>query len=161
MATNSSVIPDLATSCGQPREFRESHISSEVKIRAHHKAFAEKVKANYGFTCYICGLTNRDFLVGAHIIPWAERKDIRLDPRNGLRLCALHDRAFEHGYIALTDNYKIIVRENVKNDNVLEKLLSPFQGHSLRLPSVDLPCVEYLRWHGERSYRPNVLSHVD
>src|SRR5215831_2085555 len=32
MATNSSVIPDLATSGGQPREFRESQVFERVTL---------------------------------------------------------------------------------------------------------------------------------
>lgn len=137
----------------QRGDFYAPDVASEIKVRSNQKAFADKVKANYKFACCICGLANRDFLVGAHIIPWAERKDIRLDPRNGLCLCAFHDKAFEHGYISLTDDYRILVREDVSNDDILEHWLSPLRGKRIRLATVYKPCLEYLEWHRKKKYK--------
>lgn len=137
----------------QRGSFYAPDVASEVKVRSRQKAFADKVKVNYKFACCVCGLGNRDFLVGAHIVPWAKRKDIRLDPRNGLCLCAFHDRAFEHGYISLTDDYRLLVREEVSKDNVLEQLLSPLRGRKIRLPTVGKPCLEYLKWHRKNKHK--------
>jgi putative restriction endonuclease len=147
----------------QSESFFAPNTSSVVKVRARQKAFADKVKANYKFACCVCGLANRDFLIGAHIVPWSERKDIRLNPRNGLCLCALHDKAFEHGYLSLTDDYKILIREDVSNDKVLDKLLSPLKGKRIKLPAFDMPWPDFLDWHREnkhikRGVKPNKVA---
>jgi putative restriction endonuclease len=142
----------------QRRDFYAPDITLEVKIRSRQKAFADKVKANYKFACCVCGLANRDFLVGAHIIAWAQRKETRLDPRNGLCLCAFHDKAFEHGYISLTNEYRLLVREDVSRDNILNQLLSPLRGMRIKLPKIDKPCLEYIEWHRKTKYERSTAA---
>ena len=43
-------------------------------------------------------------LVASHIVPWADNKDERLNPANGICLSALYDRAFDKGLIAIDPN---------------------------------------------------------
>ncbi|SUA24417.1 Uncharacterised protein [Neisseria gonorrhoeae] len=49
-----------------------------------------------------------ELLVASHIKPWREDKDNRLNPRNGLCLNALHDKAFDRGLLGIDENFKII-----------------------------------------------------
>ena len=55
-----------------------------VKTRGSaQKAFADKVKNNYGWRCSLTGIRAREFLIASHIVPWSVDQTIRLDPANG------------------------------------------------------------------------------
>lgn len=118
-----------------------------VKIRGSaQKAFADKVKKNYGFRCAITGIETRDFLVAAHIVPWSEDQQIRLDPSNGICLSLLVDRAFERGYLLIDDDHKITIDwERVGKDSSLRLQLERYDGRTLNVPAEDLPKSEYLQ----------------
>lgn len=78
-----------------------------VKVRINQSFFRDTIMAAYNSTCCITGLTNREILIAGHIKPWSVDKKNRLNPRNGLALNALHDKAFETGLITITPEYKI------------------------------------------------------
>ena len=46
-------------------------------------------------------------LTASHIIPWTANVELRADPRNGLSLCALHDRAFDRGLMCVDQNLRL------------------------------------------------------
>jgi putative restriction endonuclease len=117
------------------------------KIRAKQGAFSNTVKTNYGKRCAICSITTSQFLIGSHIIPWSVRKDIRLDPSNGICLCALHDKAFDNGFITIDKNHVVVITQRVKNDTILFALLKECEGKKLRLPKTALPDNQYLEYH--------------
>lgn len=118
-----------------------------VKIRGSaQKAFADKVKKNYGFRCAITGIETRDFLVAAHIVPWSEDQQIRLDPSNGICLSLLVDRAFERGYLLIDESHKISIDwARVGNDSSLRIQLERYDGLRLNVPVEGLPKSEYLQ----------------
>lgn len=118
-----------------------------VKTRGSaQRAFAEAVKINYGFQCAITGMTSRDFLVAAHIVPWAEDQSIRLDPSNGICLSLLMDRAFENGYLIIEDDLTIVVKwKKVGDDSALRSQLEPYDGKKLRTLVHGAPKPEYLQ----------------
>lgn len=124
-----------------------------VKVRAKQQMFSNQVKTNYSNRCAICGISTKDFLIGSHIIPWAKRADIRLDPANGICLCALHDRAFDAGYIALNDDFTIKLSPHVTEDKILNNLLQPIYGFKIDLPKIDKPKIEYLAYHRDHIYK--------
>ena len=66
-----------------------------VRLRVNQSFFRNRVLSAYGFRCCVTGLTNRSLLTASHIVPWAKDAKNRLNPRNGLCLNALHDRAFD------------------------------------------------------------------
>lgn len=110
------------------------------------KAFADVVKANYGYCCAISGMATRDFLVASHIVPWSEDESIRLDPANGICLSLLMDRAFEKGYLTIDDGCVVHVDGGrVGADDELRSQLQRFNGKVLSMPKADFPLVEYLR----------------
>jgi predicted restriction endonuclease len=59
--------------------------------------------------CTFCRLGDDRLLVASHIIPWIDDETRRADPRNGLSLCALHDRAFDRGLMSVGDDLSILV----------------------------------------------------
>ena len=118
----------------------------QSKRRRGQQDFSNTVKNNYGNKCCICGIATRHFLVGSHIIPWVTRKDIRLDPSNGLSLCALHDKAFDKGYLSLDKDYKVVVSKKI-SDVALSNELMQFNGNEIELPRRQKPKQEYLDHH--------------
>jgi putative restriction endonuclease len=125
----------------------------QIKISANQKAFSDKVKLMYNFTCAICGLKTKDFLIGSHIIPWAIAIDKRLDPANGICLCSLHDRAFDRGYFTINDQYVIEISERVKDDLELSRQLQDYQGKRIKLPMSHRPKIDYLNYHKEHIFK--------
>lgn len=121
--------------------------TATVKTRGSaQKAFAEAVKRNYGYRCAISGIVNKDFLVAAHIVPWSEDQNIRLDPSNGVCLSLLVDRAFEKGYLLIEDDFTIRIDwDRVKEDQALRDQLAPYHGQKVRPPKREAPRPEYLR----------------
>lgn len=131
----------------ESRNFEVPDSLATVKIRGSaQKAFADKVKKNYGFRCAITGIETRDFLVAAHIVPWSEDQQIRLDPSNGICLSLLVDRAFERGYLLIDDDHKISIDwARVGNDSSLRIQLERYDGQRLNVPAEGLPKSEYLQ----------------
>ncbi|HRF38988.1 MAG TPA: HNH endonuclease, partial [Saprospiraceae bacterium] len=78
-----------------------------VKVRVNQSFFRKTILASYSFTCCITGLQQPEFLVAGHIKPWSQDEKNRLNPRNGILMNALHDKAFENGLITIDTNYKI------------------------------------------------------
>jgi putative restriction endonuclease len=76
---------EAATEALQDIQNENYHVDdqkSEAPRRSKQSVFSNKVKNNYGNTCAMCGIKTKVLLIGSHIIPWATRKDIRLDPSN-------------------------------------------------------------------------------
>lgn len=110
------------------------------------RAFAERVKANYGMRCAVSGISTKDFLVASHIVPWSKDHSIRLDPSNGICLSLLIDRAFENGFLVVADDLSVAIDwRRVGTDTALQLLLKPYDGMKLRPPSSQPPKPDYLR----------------
>lgn len=121
--------------------------SATVKTRGSaQKAFADAVKANYGYRCAITGVATKDFLVAAHIVPWSKDQSIRLDPSNGICLSLFVDRAFEKGHLLIEDDLTIRIDwGRVGRDQALRSQLKPYDGQKLGVPKQQAPRPEYLQ----------------
>jgi len=110
------------------------------------RVFANSVKKNYGHRCAVTGITTKEFLVAAHIVPWGEDQSIRLDPSNGICLSLIVDKAFEEGFLVIEDDLTIrVARERMKEDVALLLLLEPHDGMRLNAPASAPPKPEYLQ----------------
>jgi len=49
-------------------------------------------------------------------VPWASDETLRLDPRNGLCLNALHDAAFDRGLITFTERFELKLSKRLKKE---------------------------------------------
>ena len=89
---------------------------SYVKIRVNQSYFRDdllKVQQK----CCLCGVHNKELLIASHIKPWSEcEPNEKLDPDNGLLLCANHDRLFDRGLISFDSRGKIIISEKLSED---------------------------------------------
>jgi putative restriction endonuclease len=130
----------------------------QLKTRFGQNQFSENVRKNYGGQCCFpgCGISDNEFLIGAHIARWADNLKLRGDTANGLCLCLFHDKAFERGMFVLTEDFKVAVnRTAIKNSSWAKKYILPYDGQRIILGDIT-PSVESIHEHWERTgYRPN------
>ena len=128
-----------------------------VRVRVNQRFFRRRVLSAYGFCCCVTGLSNRSLLVASHIVPWAEDPINRLNPRNGLCLNALHDRAFDSHLMWIEPDFVIRLSPNLRrvtaeSRHTVEWLLS-FDGKQLILPKRFQPDCEFLANHALSALR--------
>jgi hypothetical protein len=67
----------------------------------YQERFRKILMKVYGRQCTLCDTRHPDFLVASHIVPWAVDSKNRLNPRNGILFCRVHDAAFEGGIVRI------------------------------------------------------------
>ena len=122
-------------------------IVTEQRIKQYF--FRRAVLSSYRGRCCMSGLSESRLLVASHIVPWSKDKANRLNPSNGLCLSAIHDRAFDKGLIALTDDFRIIVSAELKrlDEPFVKKVLVPLDGKLIEFPERFMPSVEFVSRH--------------
>lgn len=125
---------------------------TEQKQRTRSAAFREVVKKEYSNRCAICG-ANRETPAGkpeveaAHIYPRSENGSN--DIRNGLALCKLHHWAFDTGWLSVTDNYKLLVKD--ANEKRGYEEFQRLEGDQISVPDEECirPHMKFLQAHRE------------
>ncbi len=102
----------------------------------------------YGHQCGLCDIKDGKLLVASHIVRWADEPEARGNLSNVLCLCRLHDPLFEVGYVAISDSFKVLKREDVPSQMIVAVLRLTDQ---LRLPAANQPGPEFLRKHRIRT----------
>ena len=137
------------------REGRERN--QIVKVRVNQYFFRATVLASYNNTCCITGLKNPELLIAGHIRPWGLDEKNRLNPRNGIALNALHDRAFELGIITILPSYKIkissVLKKQAKSTSIKNYFLR-YENKEIILPSRFLPDADFLEYHNKERFKP-------
>lgn len=119
-----------------------------IKARVGHSQFKENL-LSLGNKCLICGLSGKEFLIGSHIKPWSASGDIeKLDHHNGLLLCHNHDNLFDRGYISFEDTGKIIISNQLAEENT--KILGISEDIKVKLTQGN---IRYLKYHRENILR--------
>jgi putative restriction endonuclease len=80
-----------------------------AKVRVNQHLFRSMILAGYRNECAVCRLPVPALLVASHIVPWSLDKTERMNPHNGICLCALHDRAFDVGVLLIGSDYRLHV----------------------------------------------------
>ena len=126
-----------------------------IKARVNQAFFRRSILASYNNTCCITGINQPEFLIAAHIRPWVLDEKNRLNPRNGMALNALHDRAFESGHITITDNYLIKVSPIILKQKTQQAIdfFNRYENQPIILPSRFLPDVEFLKYHNQERFK--------
>jgi len=136
-----------------PTEFPEGKTRMTlVRARVNQKFFRAAVLAAYENRCCITGLSIPSLLNASHIVPWSKDIKNRTNPRNGLCLNAVHDRAFDCGLLTVTPNLKVSLSSQVKRraaDKAIRDFLWKYEGTSIVLPRHFLPDETFLRYHNE------------
>lgn len=121
-----------------------------IRVRMVQSFFRKAVLHSYEGRCAVCSLNVRALLNASHIIPWSVDEHRRVDPRNGLALCALHDRAFDKGFISIDEEQRILVspRLRIPQPSALHRLaLLEIDGQPIARPSRFLPDPAALEYH--------------
>jgi putative restriction endonuclease len=137
----------------------------ERKIRLSQHRFALEVMDNCGRRCVFCGFEPRSLPVrsgllrASHIKPWAQADHReRVDVRNGLAACPMHDAAFDQGYLAINGDYHIyearVLQESVVQDRGVNLYFGDTLSSSLILPQhAKRPADHYLVYHWQRIFK--------
>lgn len=121
--------------------------------RVGQSFFRNAVLSAYDGKCCITGLSDKRLLVASHIIPWSKDRSNRLNPRNGLLLSMLHDKAFDLGIITINDDMTIKVSNKTNsNDSYFYNSIQFFHGKSISLPEKFYPHTEFLAYHRENIF---------
>jgi putative restriction endonuclease len=126
-----------------------------VQTRVNQGFFRAAVLAAYGLRCCITGLSIPELLTASHIVPWSKDKDNRTNPRNGLCLSAVHDRAFDCGLLTVTPDFKVRLSSRIKkksSDLAARELLQRYDGAQVTLPERFAPSESFLRYHNENVF---------
>lgn len=127
-----------------------------IKARVNQSFFRSTVLSSYDHKCCITGISIPDLLVASHIVPWSHNEKERLNPRNGMCLNALHDKAFDKGLITITKDFKIKVAPFLQEFEEKEEIRNNFlkyEGSPIVMPEKFLPDKEFIDYHNNKIFR--------
>lgn len=159
-ATN-NIMKELSVNSDKNEPFSEQSTdysgktkSVQSKVRVGQNFFRKSVLSAYNGKCCITGLSLRNLLVASHIVPWKDDESNRLNPRNGLALSMLHDKAFDLGVITISDDMRVLVSQKYsgKNDFFFESSIWFFNGKKITIPEKFRPREDFLAYHREHVY---------
>lgn len=121
----------------------------QTTTRVGQNLFRRSVLSAYNYRCCITGLAMPKLLVASHIVPWRIDAANRLNPRNGICLSILHDKAFDIGIITIAKDMTVKVsRKHVaQTDRFFKSTLLDYDGKPIARPEKFFPLAEFLAYH--------------
>jgi putative restriction endonuclease len=135
-------------------EYAAEDREAKTRVRIGQGFFRNAVLSSYDFQCCISGIQLTELLVASHIVPWSHDSSNRLNPRNGLALSAIHDRAFDRGLIGFDEKLRMIASKQVKNASnpFIDASILQYEGKTMTIPAKFPPDLELLRYHREKIF---------
>ncbi len=127
-----------------------------VRTRRVQSFFRTAVEVSYNGCCAISGIEIPELLIASHIIPWSVDVGKRADPRNGILLNALYDKAFDRGLITFDTNMKVVVSKRLRISDpppFHRQALIDIEGTPLRPPQRFAPDPEAMAYHREHVFQ--------
>ena len=123
--------------------------------RVGQSFFRAAVLSAYNERCCITGLSVPSLLVASHIVPWSHDTANRINPRNGLLLSALHDKAFDKGLLTVADDMTVRVsrRHAETDDSYFSESFMRYEGCRISLPEKFSPDRNFLSYHREHVFQ--------
>lgn len=123
-----------------------------VRPRLGQASFRVLVMDAYHRQCAVTGGKALPVLVAAHIRPFAEGGEHRID--NGLLLRSDLHTLFDRGYVTITPDYRFEVSPRLRTDFDNGEEYFAWRGRSIRLPErhEERPQKEFLTWHNENRF---------
>jgi len=137
----------------------------EQRARVGQHRFAREVLQNFDWTCAFCGfgpkhLLGHKLIVASHIKPWSKsNRRERLDPRNGVAACPVHDAAFDTGLLTVNGGLRVhradVLEISLVHDQGVEEYFAPptLRGQLVVPDGGRAPLERYLRFHQENVYK--------
>ena len=128
---------------------------AQTTVRVGQSFFRSAVLSAYNERCCITGLSLPTLLVASHIVPWRHDGSNRVNPRNGLLLSALHDKAFDAGLMTIRDDMTVQVshKRTAPNDQFFSASIEHYDGRPIFLPQKFSPGREFLAYHREHIFQ--------
>lgn len=141
--------PEYQTNEGQARYGKKI----QVKPRLGQGSFKIVVTDAYKRSCAVTGERALPVLEAAHIKPYADGGEHRID--NGILLRSDVHRLFDKGYMTITPSLKIEISRRIKEEFDNGKYYYTFHGRPVNKPRYlfDQPSKEFLEWHNENVFR--------
>lgn len=123
-----------------------------VRPRLGQGSFRVLVMDAYNRQCAVTGGKALPVLVAAHIRPYAEGGEHRID--NGLLLRSDLHILFDKGYVTVTRDYRFEVSSRLRADFDNGEEYSALRGQLIRLPNqpAEHPKPDFLAWHNEQRF---------
>jgi len=122
------------------------------KTAARDQGFRRIVVRTYDHRCALCGVRiitseGRTVVDAAHIIPFCKTRND--DIRNGMALCKICHWSFDWGMLGLSDDYNVIVSQQISMGNNYPGSIVTLAGRGAILPEDQAfwPASEYLAAH--------------
>lgn len=131
-----------------------------TRVRVNQHFFRSVVLSGYQSRCAICALPFPSLLVAAHIVPWSVDKSQRMNPRNGICLCSIHDQSFDRGLMYINRDYTIELDARILLAGDLPSVQANFirfQGCTITIPDRWYPDPDLLDRHIELVTSPSAL----
>lgn len=163
LLSENSVVPDVkdldvAPSHEHPLSLTpqgSTEVLREVAQRRGQSFFRASVLAGHDGKCCITGITSLALLRASHIVPWSHDQALRLDPRNGLCLNALHDAAFDRGLITLSEQFELQISAQLKATmpvTVYAEMFESRAGAPITMPERFRPAPDMLDYHRRKIF---------
>jgi len=126
-----------------------------IKARIGQNFFRKSVLSAYQYKCCISGLTISELLIASHIVPWRDAPENRLNPRNGLCLSAIHDRAFDLGLITISERLQVVLSTKLKKavqSRYIQDTFVRYEGCEIQQPDKFSPHLDFLKHHRDFTF---------
>ena len=112
-------------------------VAEEEMVYVRHYSFKRMVPKVYQSTCAITGMkvstiNGRSLIDACHIVPFSSTQDDRVS--NGIALCPNLHRAFDNGLVSIDQDYRVLVSEQVIEDQSHPYGLRTLRGKKIILP---------------------------
>lgn len=155
LAEGGSSLEEAAELTEIAADYTGSTRDALIEARIGQSFFRQSVLSAYDFKCCITGLAIPELLVASHIVPWRTDASNRLNPKNGLCLSAVHDRAFDIGLIAISEDFRLLLSRRLRESNSSPFIKNSFHSYAdraINLPAKFAPDPAFLRFHREQLF---------
>jgi putative restriction endonuclease len=107
----------------------------ETRVRLHQTRFRARVLPAYRERCAVCRLKEIQLLDAAHIAGDATAEGAP-SISNGISLCTIHHRAFDHDLVGVAPDHRVHVARRLleDDDGPMLELLKGFHGTKIEVP---------------------------
>ena len=99
---------------------------TQVKLRRSQQKFQQALVEKWQHQCAVCHLDVPELLVATYAKPWKDcSQEERINPMNGLLLCANHSALYESGLISFDGTGKIHISPELAEERYEKLFISP------------------------------------